>query len=615
MSSKLISVYIDGKQITVKKLDLNDTLDSVRKKLTDKISNSNLFALEGGDKIELSAESGLKLEDVLIDEKKLYMTTNLNISSMKPAPPKKNIPLKDAKLIENIGHLKIYKYPQVTLSDIEESRAISLLVVGQTGSGKTTLLNAFINALMDIEITDDFRYKIIIENHSQEISQVDSVDIYNIKPQGNLPPIKIIDTPGFGDTRGVVWDRKFRDLIADTFEKRLNTINAICFVAQSSIVRLTAKQKYIFTSILDLFGKDVQENFVAMLTFSDGREPQIVDVLKEEGSIFAKIIPHIKGNWYYKFNNSAIYSEDVNDEFTQMFWNLGMKSFKGFIQQMVKIPRKGLTQSKDVLKERQFLEFLINNLLNSLQKGLETMEHIKNIWDAIQKANLNIDASKVFELKKKKTVWKTIDAPFGQYSTICVRCNRTCHKNCSLGPGESIEDCCAIGSNGYCTECQGKCHHSIHQILPILLVSEEKEYVITNVDLKKRYYDEKSKLSKLVQIIYGLKNDFMHITMSCMDIQEQIKNSVDKLKKIALNSNSYELSEEYIDLLIESEKSEKKSGYLKRIEVLEYLKKQHQILRETYKNENSTIKSFEQFKKEFLEKEQNAKKDENCCIF
>ena len=100
-----------------------------------------------------------------------------------------------------------------------------------------------------------------------------------------------------------------------------------------------------------------------------------------------------------------------------------------------------------------------------------------------------------------------------------------------------------------------------------------------------------------------------------MNIQEQIKNSVDKLKKIALNSNSYESSEEYIDFLIESEKSERKKGYLERIKGLEELKKQHQILREVYKNENSTTKSFEQFKKEFLEKEQNAKKDENCCIF
>ena len=612
MSSKLISVYIDGKQVTVKKLDLKETLDSVRKKLAEKISNSNLFALEGGDKIELSDESGLNLEDILINGKKLYMVTNLNVSSPKPTPPKKNTPLKDAKLIENIGHLKIYQYPNVTLSDIEESRAISLLVVGQTGSGKTTLLNAFINALMDIEITDDFRYKIIIENFNHRMT--DSVNIYNIKPQGNLPPIKIIDTPGFGDDRGIAQDKIIRDQIVDTFKKRINTINAICFVAKSSNARLTADQRYIFTSILDLFGKDVQENFVAMLTFSDGGEPRIVPVLKEE--IFDKIIPHIKGrNWYYKFNNSAIYSEDVNDVFTQMFWKLGMKSFKGFIQQLVKIPRKSLTQSKEVLKERQSLENSIKNLSDSLQMGLRTMESIRQTLDAIQNANLNINASKGFEVRTKVTVWKTIDAPVGQYTTTCVRCNRTCHENCSYGPGESKEGCCAIGGNGYCTECPGRCHHSIHQNLPILLVSEEKEVVVTDKDLEKRYYDEKSKLSKQAIYINGLKNDFMHITMSCMNIQEQIKNSVDKLKKIALNSNSYESSEDYIDFLIESEKSERKKGYLERIKGLEELKKQHQILREVYKNENSTTKSFEQFKKEFLEKEQNAKKDENCCIF
>ena len=141
-----------------------------------------------------------------------------------------------------------------------------------------------------------------------------------------------------------------------------------------------------------------------------------------------------------------------------------------------------------------------------------------------------------------------------------------------------------MGSNGYCTECPGKCHHTIHKNLPILWVSEEKENVVTDKDLEKRYYDSKSKLTKEAQYINGLKNDFMHITMSCLNTQEQIKSSVDKLKQISLNSNSYESSEEYLDLLIESEKSEKKNGYKARIQGYEELKKQHQILREAYKN-------------------------------
>ena len=610
MSSKLISIYLNGNQITVKKFDTKSTLDQIRKNINDKINDSILFTLESGDKIQISDESSLTLEDILIDNKKIYMTKEAGTT-------KKNIPLPGSKLIGNIGKLKIYQYPEVKLNDFEESSAISLLVVGQTGSGKTTLLNAFINAIMGIQITDDFRYKIIIENfnHSQAFSMTDSVNIYNIKPNGNLPAIKIIDTPGFGDTRGIAQDKIIRDQIADTFKNRLNNINAICFVAQSSNARLTANQRYIFTSILDLFGKDVQENFIAMLTFCDGKEPQIVAALKEKDSIFDKIIPHIKGNWYYKFNNSAIYSDDINDEFIQMFWKLGMKSFEGFISQLVKIPRKSLTQSKEVLKERQSLENSIKNLSDDLQRGLVTMESIRQTLDAIQNAHLNLNASKGIEVRTKVTVWKSIDAPVGQYTTTCIRCNRTCHENCSYGPGESKEGCCAIGSNGYCHECPGKCHHTIHQNLPILWVSEEKEDVVTDKDLEKRYYDSKSKLTREAQYINGLKNDFMHITMSCLNTQEQIKNSVDKLKKIALNSNSYESSEEYIDLLIESEKSEKKKGYMERIKGYEELKKQHQILREAYKNENSTTKSFEDFKKEFLEKEQNAKKDENCSIF
>ena len=64
MSSKLITIYVDGTQLTVKKLDLNDTLDKIRQKLADKISESNLFTLESGDKIEISDESELKLEDI-----------------------------------------------------------------------------------------------------------------------------------------------------------------------------------------------------------------------------------------------------------------------------------------------------------------------------------------------------------------------------------------------------------------------------------------------------------------------------------------------------------------------------------------------------------------------
>ena len=611
-SNVLVKIVIDGEQKTVKKLKLSDSLKEVRLNLSDKIPYSTLFTLPEGDKIDKSDEGDLKLEDIIKDQR-IYLISE---KVKNEENTQKNIPIEGAKEIGAKGKLKIYEYPSAKLSDIEEASAISLLVVGQTGSGKTTLLNAFINALMDIKINDDFRYEIIHENmnHSQAFSMTDSVNVYNIKPIGNLPAIKIIDTPGFGDTRGIGQDKIIRDQIAEAFKTKLNSINAICFVAQASNARLTANQKYIFTSIMDLFGNDVKENFVAMLTFCDGKEPQIVTALKEEGSIFDKIIPYIKGSWYFKFNNSAIYSDDIDDEFTQMFWKLGMKSFKDFIKQLVGIPRKSLNQSKEVLKERQGLENSIKNLNDSLQQGLVTMESIRQTFNAISSANLNLNASKNFVIETKATYWDSIPAPVGQYTTTCLKCNRTCHDNCSYGPGESKEHCCAI-RNGYCTECPKKCHHTLHQNLPIIYVSKVKVNKVTDADLERRYYDSKSTLDKKTQYINGLKNDFTNITMSCLNTQEKIKESVDKLKKIALNSNSYESSEDYIDLMIESEKSEKKKGYKERIRGYEELKKQHKLLKDAYNKENSTTKTFEEFKREFLEKEEQAKKDGNCNIY
>ena len=82
------------------------------------------------------------------------------------------------------------------------------MVVGQTGSGKTTLLNFFVNFLLGVSFDDSFRYVLIIENpeKSQIHSQTEQVQKYRIKPTINLPPIILVDTPGFGDTRGIEQD-------------------------------------------------------------------------------------------------------------------------------------------------------------------------------------------------------------------------------------------------------------------------------------------------------------------------------------------------------------------------------------------------------------------------
>ena len=75
------------------------------------------------------------------------------------------------------------------------------------------------------------------------------VDIRSI---GGYPPVKIIDTPGYGDTRGIERDKEITAQIKQLFYNEISTLNAVCFVTKSSNNRLSHSQRYILSSILDL---------------------------------------------------------------------------------------------------------------------------------------------------------------------------------------------------------------------------------------------------------------------------------------------------------------------------------------------------------------------------
>ena len=193
----------------------------------------------------------------------------LNNKSINDIPKEKNVIednrnkllknlLKDCRKLENIGNLEVYLYPRYEFTSNEKRNSINFMVVGQTGSGKTTLLNAFLNYLLGVKFEDDFRLKLIYEDFgvSMAESQTRDVIIYNIIPfDKNIPPIRVIDTPGFGNNGGLEKDKLIIDKITEIFRTEVLHINAICFVAQTTNAKLTINQKYIFNSIMDLFSE------------------------------------------------------------------------------------------------------------------------------------------------------------------------------------------------------------------------------------------------------------------------------------------------------------------------------------------------------------------------
>ena len=96
-----------------------------------------------------------------------------------------------------------------------------------------------------------------------------------------------------------------------------------------------------------------------------------------------------------------------------------------------------------------------------------------------------------------------------------------------------------------------------------------------------------------------------------------ITSGINRLKEIALNKSVFATSEEYIDLLIQTERSENKPGYEIRIEGLQLLKKQKKSLREIYEKRNVQLTNINKFIDENLEKEYKIGdvNELDCCIF
>ena len=118
-----------------------------------------------------------------------------------------------ATLLEKKNGLGIHLYKR-PIRRSDRSRAKIIIVIGGTGAGKTTLLNTLVTYCLGVAREDDFRYTIVDERGKDPTKSVTSeVSEYFIEETDRNPPLLIIDTPGFGDTKGVSSDNAIFELI------------------------------------------------------------------------------------------------------------------------------------------------------------------------------------------------------------------------------------------------------------------------------------------------------------------------------------------------------------------------------------------------------------------
>jgi hypothetical protein len=457
------------------------------------------------------------------------------------------------------------------------------MVVGATGAGKSTLINGMVNYALGVEWKDDFRFKLITDEvaQSQAHSQTQNITSYTLYWQEGSPlnyNLTIVDTPGFGDTRGVQRDKQITALIKEFFElkgdKGIDQIHGIGFVTQSSLARLTATQKYVFDSVLSVFGNDIRDNIFIMATFADGTEPAVKGAVKEADIPFCNFL---------SFNNAFLFeSNDDDANMNESFWKMGYKNFEKFFLDFDTKQPVSLQLTRDVLRERENLETTIEGLQKRIAAGLAKINELKQREQVLKNHEAEIERNKNFVYKVMKQMQRRVDIS-GQkkYVTNCIVCNFTCHDSCSYSNDGDKYQCCAMDGKGQanarCTVCPGKCHWTKHVNNQYYYEPYEVEEEETAEDLKKRYNLATTQKGVVQKMIKQMENELeeLHWQVYC-DIRE-VRKCLERLNKIALKPNPL-TDTEYIDLIIQSEKSEKKLGYDQRIEYLLKIKQQAQFM-------------------------------------
>ncbi|XP_034534585.1 uncharacterized protein LOC117809023 [Notolabrus celidotus] len=510
-------------------------------------------------------------KQTLKDELKLK---SKQVSSASPSVYQ--LPLERGKLV-NIKHCRKFSFGKESM---KPNRTIMLL--GATGSGKSTLINGMMNFILGVNWTDNFRFKLIDEEQtkSQAESQTSEVTVYKINHQEGFNidySVTIVDTPGFGDTRGIKRDREIVEQLRNLFssDHGVRDIDSVGFVAQASLARLTPSQRYVFDSVLSIFGKDIAENIRILVTFADGQCPPVLEAIK------AADVPCPKTGdgkpVHFKFNNSALFANNSaaadsmsgdDGSFDEMFWNMGTKSMMRFFDALNHINTKSLSMTKEVLRERKQLEVSVEGLQIRVKNGLAKLEEIKETAEKLKGCEAEISRNQKFEIKVN--VKKPFQVDFsgsGKYLTNCQQCNFTCHDSCIFAEDKDKIKCSAMGSDGMCTVCPGKCIWSVHFHQKYKWEYKDCTEIKTVEELKKKYDIAKGDKSGVEALIRKLKAEYDAVQTEVEKLMGQMTKCLNRLKDIALRPNPLS-TPEYIDMLIQGEKNEGKPGWKKRVEAL-----------------------------------------------
>ncbi|XP_023309902.1 uncharacterized protein LOC108905327 [Anoplophora glabripennis] len=519
---------------------------------------------------------------------------------------------------------------------IKDDPFINILLLGETGVGKSTFINSIVNYLTypEFEIAAQENLITLItsqftvqdkngEYHEVEVgsrleddknecldvgmSATQDVKSYVFPIWNGALKVRLIDTPGIGDGRGIDQDDMNCERIL-SYIGQFHELHAICYLFKPTNSRITVYFEYCMTQILSRLEKSASRNMIFIFTNARGTDytpGETYPILKKVVADIKARPPYVDiplGKNVFCFDNEAfryLTAIKQNIEFNPRTAQRNQESWTWSVEQCNNLIEYIIGDSKNpplqphIIKNTNAINEARRLIIQLSRPLAEISQLISDNVFALQRHKEDLDMSyNTIDELKKKLYMPVIDLEVMELSqpvTICTSKNcaeiykvgelnkyhykQRCHDPCFLRnvPKEIIGSpellhCAAINSSTKaCIQC--RCDFSTH--MHIYYLSKTVENKVVDKNIQKNINNKTAVLENcqmLIKHISTRKNELDEehniITKTCAKFAHFLQNNT-----ITPFSDSYK---EYIEYLITREKS---LGKLAKKAIVDHLEK------------------------------------------
>lgn len=435
-----------------------------------------------------------------------------------------------------------------------------MLLLGETGSGKTSFLNLLCNCnkvkylcgKYDEKTVAKFRQYHDIKLEDSETRQMQSKTSGAKIYKGDLS--SIIDTPGFGDSRGLKQDEENVQSIISCL-KAESYINCVCLVINGRQARMSATLKYVLTEITAILPRKVLDNLIVVFTNTSNPLFSTFDPLELQ-TFFGKQVCNLFyiENPYCHFEKAKIMQNQLSDEKIAASLQKSFEDTAEVLDEMwstIKSFEEVYTnQFVELFDKKQEIERSVLTLLTSYDNQKKVEENIKQAEEEVQAALRRKDLNANFSYIQ--TLYVNVVIETDRHNTLCgvPNCYSNCHTPCHLDKSfekEVIKHCQCMDGEDFCSYCGH--HYTKHYHNEAKFETQERTEELIDEEMKEEFEAAKNDKQRAILIMKKLVAKREVSEKQREELSEKLLHKIEEFHRLGINRNYAKLIETQLDII------------------------------------------------------------------